>query len=83
MAPTTIKRLTDQGLYLGRASAALAAQPVEGVERAKERIAEWWDVRRRQWKYDPADAGEDELQRRMGVLPPGDAEAFQEVRAQA
>jgi hypothetical protein len=39
--------------YAVRAAKAIAAQPYEGVERARERVAEWFDERRRSWPYEP------------------------------
>lgn len=69
-ARVTARRMLDGGVYLGRASAAIAARPAEGIERTVERVVEWWDVHRRPWQYDPVDGCEQELARLLGAAPP-------------
>jgi predicted O-methyltransferase YrrM len=76
---TTIERLTARGRYAARAGAAVAAQPREGLERTVERVAEYWDVRRRPWHYDPAEDYADRLERLVGPLEPADSAAFEQV----
>ena len=75
----TIGRLAGRGRYAARAGAAVAAQPREGLERTVERVAEFWDVRRRPWHYDPVEDYADRLERLIGPLDPADDAAFERV----
>jgi Methyltransferase domain len=73
------RRLAARGRYAGQAGVALVSQPVEGVERILERLAEWRDVRREPWSYDPVERCEAEAERQFGPPPAGSAESFDDV----
>lgn len=74
-----IGRLAARGRYAARAGVAVAAQPREGLERVLERVAEYRDVRRRRWHYDPAGDYAERLERLIGALDPADSAAFAQV----
>lgn len=82
VASTTGRRsLTARGRYLGRAAAAVARQPGEGVQRTVERLVEWWDLHRRPCAYRPTEEYEPELERLLGAPLRDDRTDFQAVWA--
>ena len=65
--------------YATRASKAIVAQPYEGVERARERLAAWRDFGSRGWPHPTADALEEHVHELLGAHWPCDHDGFDEV----
>jgi predicted O-methyltransferase YrrM len=73
----------ERATYAGRAGAAIVAHPREGIERAIERVAEWRDVRRADFSYEPTEAFDRRLHELVGVPEACEADGFEEVWAAA
>jgi predicted O-methyltransferase YrrM len=73
------RHLGERATYVRDAAAAIATQPGEGVERTIERVAEWRDIRRRDWEYETVDAVDRALPELLGACDAYDPDGFEEV----
>jgi hypothetical protein len=76
---STAARAARRVSYATRATKAIAAHPYEGVERTRERLAEWRDSGSRGWPHPTTDALEERVHELVGARWPCDHDGFEEV----
>jgi hypothetical protein len=76
---STAARAVRRVSYATRATKAIAAHPYEGVERTRERLAEWRDSGSRGWPRPTADALEEHVHELLGARWPCAHDGFEEL----